>query len=421
MKFYNLAISKKIIETLIIIFPIALLFSNILAEAIIVLLIFSYLKETKFKEFLSDLKHPIIIFILIFWFYLILNTLINIENKQSLERTIFFVRFPLLILGLNYFVNFLNLNLEKIFKFWLITFFLIGVDLFIQYFTNTNILGFEAIQQGSIYRLGGFMNDELKISNLLYHFGALIFSFYFSKNKSNLISFLFIVFITIAIYFTAERANFITMISFIFLFIIFLVFRNKKIFFLYFVIFSFFLSLGFLTNNNLSKRMTNDLVNKIELLKFNKNENFLKKDSHYFAHYSVAYQIFERNPLFGIGLKNFRNFCDDNSLNEKVHEKWQKRKCATHPHNFYFEMLSEIGLIGFLLIISFFLFSFYTFFALYKKNKDTLLLLSCFIILIYFIPFLPKGSFFSNWNAMIFWFIFSFIFSNYNKVLKEKG
>ena len=111
MKFYNLAISKKIIETLIIIFPIALLFSNILAEAIIVLLIFSYLKETKFKEFLSDLKHPIIIFILIFWFYLILNTLINIENKPSLERTIFFVRFPLLILGLNYFVNFLNLNL----------------------------------------------------------------------------------------------------------------------------------------------------------------------------------------------------------------------------------------------------------------------------------------------------------------------
>ena len=338
MKFYNSTLSKKIIESLIIIFPIALLFSNILAEAIIILLIFSYLKETNFNNFISDLKHPIIIFILIFWLYLILNAVINFDNKPSLERTIFFIRFPLLILSLNYFVNFLDLNLKKIFRFWLIIFFLIGFDLFIQYFTNTNILGFEAIEQGSIYRLGGFMNDELKISNLLYHFGALIFSFYFSKNKSNLISFLFIVFITISIFLTAERANFITMISFIFLLIIYLVFKNKKTFFLYFVIFSLFLSIGFLTNNSLSKRMINDLANKIELLKFDKDENFLKKDSHYFAHYSVAYQIFERNPLFGIGLKNFRNFCDDDSLNEKVHEKWQKRKCSTHPHNFYFEM-----------------------------------------------------------------------------------
>tara|TARA_B100001057_G_scaffold500981_1_gene619462 strand:+ start:30536 stop:31801 length:1266 start_codon:yes stop_codon:yes gene_type:complete len=421
MKFYNSTVSKKIIESLIIIFPIALLFSNILAEAIIILLIFSYLKETNFKNFISDLKHPIIIFILIFWLYLILNAVINFDNKPSLERTIFFIRFPLLILSLNYFVNFLDLNLKKIFRFWLIIFFLIGFDLFIQYFTNTNILGFEAIEQGSIYRLGGFMNDELKISNLLYHFGALIFSFYFSKNKSNLISFLFIVFITISIFLTAERANFITMISFIFLLIIYLVFKNKKTFFLYFVIFSLFLSIGFLTNNSLSKRMINDLANKIELLKFDKDENFLKKDSHYFAHYSVAYQIFERNPLFGIGLKNFRNFCDDDSLNEKVHEKWQKRKCSTHPHNFYFEMLSEIGSVGFLIIISFFIFSFYTFFDSYKKNKDTFLLLNCFIILIYFIPFLPKGSFFSNWNAMIFWFVFSFIFSIYNKSLNEKS
>ncbi len=421
MKFYNSTLSKKIIESLIIIFPIALLFSNILAEAIIILLIFSYLKETNFKNFISDLKHPIIIFILIFWLYLILNAVINFDNKPSLERTIFFIRFPLLILSLNYFVNFLDLNLKKIFRFWLIIFFLIGFDLFIQYFTNTNILGFEAIEQGSIYRLGGFMNDELKISNLLYHFGALIFSFYFSKNKSNLISFLFIVFITISIFLTAERANFITMISFIFLLIIYLVFKNKKTFFLYFVIFSLFLSIGFLTNNSLSKRMINDLANKIELLKFDKDENFLKKDSHYFAHYSVAYQIFERNPLFGIGLKNFRNFCDDDSLNEKVHEKWQKRKCSTHPHNFYFEMLSEIGSVGFLIIISFFIFSFYTFFDSYKKNKDTFLLLNCFIILIYFIPFLPKGSFFSNWNEMIFWFVFSFIFSIYNKSLNEKS
>ena len=146
-----------------------------------------------------------------------------------------------------------------------------------------------------------------------------------------------------------------------------------------------------------------------------------KKDSHYFAHYSTAYQIYEKNIFFGVGLKNFRKFCDDKTFDEKIHENWQSRKCATHPHNFYFEMLSEIGLIGLILITSFFIFSFYTFFNFYRIKGDSFLLLSTFILFVYFIPFLPKGSFFSNWNAMIFWFIFSFIFSSYNNLYKQKN
>ena len=167
--------------------------------------------------------------------------------------------------------------------------------------------------------------------------------------------------------------------------------------------------------------MVHDLFTKIQLFKINTNENFLKKNSHYFAHYSAAYQLYEKNIFFGVGLKNFRKFCNDSSFDEKIHSKWQNRKCATHPHNFYFEMLSEIGLIGFILIISFFIFSFYTFFNLYKKSGNTFLLLTTFILFVYFIPFLPKGSFFSNWNAMIFWFIFSIIYSIYQKILKQNN
>ena len=184
MKFNDSLISKKIIEILIIIFPIALLFSNILAEILIFLFIIFYLIKVDFKNFFGDLKQPIILFLIIFWFYLILNTIINIENNPSLERSIFFIRFPLLILSFNFIVNTLNIDLKKIFNFWIFIFFIIGIDLFIQFFTHSNILGFKAIQQGAVYRLGGFMDDELKISNLLYHFGALIFVFYFCKKSS---------------------------------------------------------------------------------------------------------------------------------------------------------------------------------------------------------------------------------------------
>ncbi len=426
MKLNDSLISKKFVEILVIIFPIALLFSNLLAEALIFLLIIFYFTKIKLKDLILDLKHPIIFGLIIFWFYLILNTLVNIENRPSFERTIFFIRFPLLILSLNFLINSLNLNLKKIFNFWIFIFFIIGIDLFIQFFTHSNLLGYQAIQQGAVYRLGGFMNDELKISNLLYHFGALIFSFYFCKKStpklnSTYLSLFFLIFMTISIYLTLERANFITILSFISLFMIFLAFKHRKIFFFYISIFLIFLFSAFLIKNDHSKRMVHDLFTKIQLFKINTNENFLKKNSHYFAHYSAAYQLYEKNIFFGVGLKNFRKFCNDSSFDEKIHSKWQNRKCATHPHNFYFEMLSEIGLIGFILIISFFIFSFYTFFNLYKKSGNTFLLLTTFILFVYFIPFLPKGSFFSNWNAMIFWFIFSIIYSIYQKILKQNN
>ena len=55
------------------------------------------------------------------------------------------------------------------------------LDIFFQKNTLTNIFGFEAVLQGSVYRLGGFMNDELKISNIIFNFGALVFCYFFQK------------------------------------------------------------------------------------------------------------------------------------------------------------------------------------------------------------------------------------------------
>ena len=141
-----------------------------------------------------------------------------------------------MIVALNYFINNPNINLKKIFDFWIFIFFFVSADLFLQFFTHKNILGYAAIQQGSIYRLGGIMDNELKISNLIYHFGALIFSYHFSRqlkknNTINIKSLIFLITITVAIFLTAERANFVTMLSFISLFILFYYFKVKKFFF----------------------------------------------------------------------------------------------------------------------------------------------------------------------------------------------
>ena len=93
MALNNQHVYKKIIEILLILLPIALLFSNIVSEIIIFTLIVFYLSKQNFEIFFENLKNPIISLILIFWFYLILNFFINIDNNPSLLRLPFFIRF----------------------------------------------------------------------------------------------------------------------------------------------------------------------------------------------------------------------------------------------------------------------------------------------------------------------------------------
>lgn len=412
---------KKIIEILLVLLPIALLFSNIVSEIIILILIVFYFLNQNLKIFFNNFTDPIILLFFIFWFYIILNCFINFDKDPSFSRAFFFIRFPLYILAISFFINKLNINLKTVFNWWLIIINIICVDLFFQFFTFNNILGYEAILQGKIYRLGGFMDDELKISNLIFNLGALVFSYFFSKEYLNnkkinyfILSFLFLLVCTIFI--TAERANFVSIVFFSILFSILILIENRKLFFQIIIIFSILISSTTIINDSLSKRMTNDLLTKINLFKVEDNKNYLNKNSHYFSHYSAAYQIFQRNVMFGVGLKNFRNFCDDDSLNNQIDPDFHNKKCATHPHSFYFEILSEIGLVGFFLLLSLFLTLFYKIFLAYLKTKDYFLILNSFIIFVYFVPFLPRGSFFTNWNAMIFWTIVGILYSNYSKL-----
>ena len=200
MELNKFSLSRKIIEILLIFLPISLLLSNIIAELIVFLLIIFYISIQKFTDVVKDLKNPIILFLLIVWIYLFINYFINIDEDPSFLRTIFFLRFPLLILSISFFFNSLKINQKKIFKFWFGIVLIICIDLFIQYFYKVNITGYPAILQGNIYRLGGFMGDELKISNLVFHFGTLVFTYFFTEslskeNKSTFIHILFFIFL----------------------------------------------------------------------------------------------------------------------------------------------------------------------------------------------------------------------------------
>ena len=92
--------------------------------------------------------------------------------------------------------------------------------------------------------------------------------------------------------------------------------------------------------------------------------------------------------------------------------------CNTHPHNLYFEFLSELGLIGliFLLIGFFYIFTHFiiTLKNIFLKNNVNFhysFLFSLLGIILSLFPLFPSGSFFNNWLSSILYFNLGIILS----------
>ena len=95
--------------------------------------------------------------------------------------------------------------------------------------------------------------------------------------------------------------------------------------------------------------------------------------------------------------------------------------CATHSHNYYLELLSEMGLFGGSLMFSFLIILFRRSVYLIKKYRKEInlnLILTIPVITVIFIEIWPirsTGSFFTTWNATFFWIIAAMLLSKKEK------
>ena len=99
-----------------------------------------------------------------------------------------------------------------------------------------------------------------------------------------------------------------------------------------------------------------------------KHSNLINKylDTQWGAHAVVSYLIIKDNPYFGVGNKNFRHECAKYQKILKKDYKIRASGCATHPHQIYYELLSEHGIIGTLFI---FLIFFYLILIRFKQKN----------------------------------------------------
>jgi len=408
---------------LIALLPITLISGPFLSDLSVVLVGILFLInifKNKEYQFLNNIFFKIFI---IFFLYLFINSLVKFYDINNLRISVSYLRFGLFFMGVYYFLEKKPDLIRWLFIVFCISFGILIIDGFAQYFLKTNF--FNAIIEKN--RISSLFGSELilgsYLSRLFPIFLGITFLLYKNNKKYFLsVSILFIL-IEILIFLSGERAAFFfnTLAA---LFVIMMLKNFKKIRFLSFIISFILIFIITAVDNSAKKRIWDQTINQIGIN--SKNINLFSEVHE--GHYKSAYLMFEDNKFFGIGIRNFRNFCNEKKYRitkKKLiapYQVYQDRSCSTHPHNTYVQLLSETGLIGFsfiFLLLIYFIFKVLEHlvgiirFKKYYFNDFEVCLLSAILITIW--PLVPSGNFFNNWLSIIYYFPVGFLLWSFKK------
>ena len=222
----------------------------------------------------------------------------------------------------------------------------------------------------------------------------------------------------------------------LFLFGLFLIFLlNKKMrvalltsYLIIFLIFTFIWSVDKQIKSNYmsfywgAEKIVVSLIEKIktdpEIIIQKEKEEFSKHDPERLGYKRIFFTAFETwklHKIFGNGIKSFREDC----------VKIERGMCSNHPHNYYLEILTDLGVIG-LFLATAIAFIFIIFFLknykyLNQNNRENLFLLAATVSLFMEVfPFKSSGSIFTTNNASYIFILLSIALC-YEKLLIAKN
>ena len=362
------------------------------------------------------LFHPVIKLLFLLYLYLIFNSTISIDPEIGIYRNLGFFRFILLFAAFNYFFHH-SKNFKFVILLWLITILVVFVDVFIEMLEYRMDIQSGKIDIVSMYRSFSFFIDEPIVGGYLNAFYLMLIGYliYYNKKfpflKNNYFSILLSLIFLSLIILTGERSNGIKALLglTIFYFIYYDLLINKKRLFIF--VTSFFLLISALSlNENLKHRYFWQYYVNLSDPKESQADgtiiNEFKKRNIYYNLYKSGYKVFHNNPLFGVGNKNYRiEACDQKNLEHKY-------LCTTHPHQLYFEFLAEHGLVGSIILLSLIFNLLFKNIKIIYSNKNTIQIGAfCYLICV-FVPLLPSGSFFNDYNLTLFCMNLSILYAS---------
>lgn len=290
-------------------------------------------------------------YFLFFYIYLLANSFFSEDIMISLQRSVPYIKFFILVLIFKSLIENRKINLIKLGYIWFAIIFVLGLDIIYQSIYGYDIFNYVSINDA---RNSGFFYDELVAGGFLVSF-VFISIFLITIKKRNSSLYLFLIFFLLVVFLTGERSNLIDYLVILLLALFFcikinLIFKYLSLIFSFGVVIFIVLSFGNFKSRYLSTISFSQDTN------LNLVETYLT--SQYGSHSISSFLILKDNLLFGVGNKNFRLSCnhyknDVVNFQERISEKRYDyaNGCATHPHQIYNELLSEHGIVGLIVIL----------------------------------------------------------------------
>ena len=405
--------------------PISYILGTFIVNINILLIIISgiilYLKGNRFK--ISDIDKLVVLF----FFYILITGLWNTieinflnqplnENYFILAKSLLFLKYFFLYLSIRLLVENNLLNFKIIFSFFSLSVLYVCIDVIIQFFSGKNLFGYPSPFEHK--NTGPFIDEAIaggfiQRFSLFLFFALIAFS---SIKKLNLkiytLSLLFILVIT-SIIFSGNRMPLILFI----ISIILIMLTNKTIKRFLLQIFILIFVVSFVTINS------HDKLNRYYKTFYYQTKNIVShyvykvtgigsktpfsRTPNYIYEFDSGISTFKLNKYIGGGIKSFRFNCPKRKITNR-----ERTTCNMHPHNYYLEILTDLGLFGF------FIFSIMTILVIFKSYRNLFKFKNKYIFSPFFYVFLMEvfpikssGSFFTTNNAVIIFLSFAVIAS----------
>ena len=289
----------------------------------------------------------------------------------------------------------------------------VAFDIFYQVMFGKDIFGYTP----SVGRkFSGPFNDELIAGGYLLRFS--IFSYFlipifYYKYNSKFISYLLPILLIVFLAGMILSGNRMPFIMYIFTLGLITIFHKslRKYFFIIAAIIIIMFSLLYKFNSIVKGNFDNfyGQITRIVVLTYNKDFEVVNPPT-YFKEFYSFYNTWLSNKFIGGGIKNFWYYCHI----EQTKKTKTLKVCNTHPHNYYLEILTELGAVGFILIVPIiFLVLYLTFYKKYFTNSslrnNNLITPFIFLFISEIFPLKGTGSFFTTNNATYLFLIIAIL------------
>ena len=372
----------------------------------------NYIQGFRFK--LSNIDKIVVLFFLYILFTSIWNTVeINflnsdVSNYYILNKSILFLRYLFLYFSMRLLVENQLIDYKIIFYSYSVIVSFVSIDIIFQFFNSEDLLGFTSPY---LYKYTGPFLDEAIAGGFIQRFSLFLFytfiMFSSFKNLTLKIYFLSLVFflITISIIFSGNRMPLI--LFFISIFLILIANKSLKKYLIHIFIFTFLLTFVTINSSTQLKAYYKtffehsgkifSLIN-YRISGMGSDLTYDKRPS-YIHEFDAGIGTFKLNKYFGGGIKSFRFNCPSRKIPDKINER---TTCNMHPHNYYLEILVDLGIIGFLIFVAL---SILVLFKAYKvlliSNNKYIFSPFLYIFIMEIFPIKSSGSFFTTNNSTI--------------------